>query len=45
MNKLLDKILSEVSLDDRVSNGMFNIEENDHMEALRDYLSKKVIDE
>ena len=45
MNKLLDKILSEVSLDHRVSNGMFNIEENDHMEALRDYLSKKGIDE
>jgi hypothetical protein len=45
MNKLLDKILSEVALDQRVSNGMFNIEENDHMEALRDYLAHKGIDE
>ena len=43
--KLLDKILNDVSLDERVNNGMFNIEENNHMEALRDYLSKKGIDE
>lgn len=45
MNKLLNKIISEVSLDERVSNGMFNIEEEAHMEALRDYLTKKGIDE
>jgi hypothetical protein len=45
MNKMLDKILSEVALDQRVSNGMFNIEEDAHMEALRDYLTKKGIDE
>jgi hypothetical protein len=43
MNKLLDKILSEVSLDERVFNGMFNIGEDAHMEALRDYLIKKGI--
>ena len=45
MSKYLDKILREVSLDERVSNGTFNIEENDHMEALRDYLVGKGIDE
>ena len=45
MNKLLNKIISEVSLDERVSDGMFNIEEDAHMEALRDYLTKKGIDE
>jgi hypothetical protein len=43
--KLLEKILSEVSLDQRVSDGMFNIEKDNHMEALRDYLFKKGIDE
>lgn len=43
--KLLEKILSEVTMDSRVSNGMFNIEEDTHMEALRDYLTKKGIDE
>ena len=43
--KLLEKILSEVTMDNRVSNGMFNIEEDTHMEALRDYLTKKGIDE
>lgn len=43
--KLIDKILNEVSLDERVSDGMFNIEESLHMEALRDYLSKKGMDE
>ena len=45
MNKLLDKILSEIVLDPKVKNGTFNIEEDDHMEALRNYLTKKDIDE
>ncbi len=46
MNKrILDKILSEVSLDSRVKDGIFNIEENDHMEALRELLNKRGIDE
>ena len=44
-NKLLEKIINDVSLDERVSNGMFNIEEDAHMEALREYLFKKGIDE
>lgn len=45
MSKIIDKILNEVSLDERVKDGMFNIEEDSHMEALRDYLSKRGIDE
>jgi len=46
MNKrILDKILNEVSLDNRVKNGVFNIEENDHMDALREYLSNRGLDE
>jgi len=45
MNKLLNKIINEVSLDKRVSNGMFNVEEDAHMDALRDYLTNKGIDE
>ena len=43
--KLLEKIINDVSLDERVSNGMFSIEEDAHMEALREYLSKKGLDE
>jgi hypothetical protein len=45
MSKLLDKIINDVSLDERVSDGMFSIEEDSHMEALREYLSKKGLDE
>jgi len=46
MNKrILDKILNEVSLDNRVKDGVFNIEENDHMDALREYLSNRGLDE
>src|SRR5690348_4942246 len=43
--KLLEKIINDVSLDERISDGMFNIEENSHMDALREYLSNKGIDE
>ena len=46
MNKrILDKILNEVSLDNRVKDGVFNIEENDHMDALREYLGNRGLDE
>lgn len=43
--RILDKILNEVSLDNRVKDGVFNIEENDHMDALREYLNKRGLDE
>ena len=42
---LVNKILNEVSLDEKVKDGMFNIENDLHMEALREYLSNKGIDE
>jgi len=46
MNKrLLEKIINDVSLDERVSNGIFSIENDLHMEALRDYFVKKGFDE
>lgn len=41
----IDKILSEVSLDHRVSNGIFSIEEDTHMEVLREFLIKKGLTE
>lgn len=44
-SKLIDKILNEVSLDQRVSNGIFSIEENAHMEALREFLVKSGLTE
>lgn len=44
-NRLLEKIINDVSLDERVSNGIFSIENDLHMEALRDYFVKKGIDE
>lgn len=43
--RILDKILNEVSLDPRVKDGAFNIEENDHMDALREYLGSRGLDE
>ena len=43
-NKLISKIINEVSLDPRVKDGVFDIENNDHMEALREYLYSKGID-
>lgn len=40
-NALIEKIIEEVSLDDRVADGMFNIFNNDHMDALREFLIEK----
>lgn len=45
MNKIVDRILSDICLDERVSDGIFNIENNDHMEVLREYLSNKGVPE
>jgi len=41
MSDLIEKILRETCLDERVSDGIFEISNNSHMEAMRDYLSKK----
>jgi len=38
MNDVINQILSEVSLDERVVDGIFRMENNNHMSALRDYL-------
>jgi hypothetical protein len=43
MSKLVDKVFAEVCLDERVKDGIFNIEEEEHMDALRDYFLKKGI--
>jgi len=37
MDNLIDYILSEVSVDQRVMDGIFNIENNDHMTVLYEY--------
>jgi len=41
MSDLIEKILMETCLDERVSDGIFEISNNSHMEAMRDYLLKK----
>lgn len=41
MSQIVDEILADVSLDGRVRDGVFRMDENDHMDALRDNLVKK----
>lgn len=41
MSNLLDKVFAEVCLDERISDGVFRMEETEHMNALRDYFVKK----
>jgi len=43
MTTIIEKILNQVSVDPRVKDGVFEISCNEHMEALRDYLTKKGI--
>lgn len=43
--KLINKILSEVSLDPRVHDGVFKLEEEGHMSVLREYLINHGIEE
>lgn len=38
---IADRILGDICLDDRISDGVFDILNNDHMEVLREYLKKK----
>src|SRR3989304_2291339 len=42
---IFDKILSEIVLDPRIRDGMFNVEEEKHMDILREYLINKGINE
>lgn len=42
-SSIMDKIFNEVCLDERVSDGIFRMDEEEHMNALRDYFIKKGI--
>lgn len=41
MSHVIDRIFAEVCLDERVSDGIFKLDEEEHMNALRDYFVKK----
>lgn len=43
MSHILDRVFNEVCLDERISDGIFRMEEEQHMNALRDYFVKKGI--
>lgn len=43
MSNILDRVFNEVCLDERVSDGVFKMEEASHMDALRDYFVKRGI--
>lgn len=43
MSNVLDRVFAEVCLDERISDGVFRMDEESHMEALRDYFLKKGI--
>jgi hypothetical protein len=43
MSQITDNVFAEVCLDERVSDGIFRMEEEQHMNALRDYFVKKGI--
>lgn len=41
MSDILDRVFAEVCLDERITDGIFKMEEATHMDALRDYFVKK----
>lgn len=43
MPNLVDRVFSEVCLDERITDGIFRMEEEQHMNALRDYFVRKGI--
>jgi hypothetical protein len=43
MSHIIDNVFSEVCLDERVSDGIFKMENTQHMDALRDYFVKRGI--
>ena len=43
MSNIVDNVFAEVCLDERVSDGIFRLEEEEHMNALRDYFVKRGI--
>jgi hypothetical protein len=43
MSNIVDRVFAEVCLDERIKDGIFKLEEEEHMNALRDYFVKKGI--
>lgn len=43
MANIVDRVFAEVCLDERIKDGIFRLEEEEHMNALRDYFLKKGI--
>ena len=43
MSNVLDRVFNEVCLDERISDGIFKMDEAAHMDALRDYFLKRGI--
>lgn len=43
MSNVLDSVFAEVCLDERISDGIFRMDETEHMNALRDYFVKRGI--
>lgn len=41
MSNIVDRVFAEVCLDERIKDGIFRLEEEEHMNALRDYFIKK----
>jgi hypothetical protein len=44
MSNVLDRVFNEVCLDERITDGIFRMEEASHMDALRDYFLKKGVE-
>ena len=43
MSNIVDRVFNEVCLDERITDGVFQLENTDHMDALRDYFIKRGI--
>lgn len=43
MSNIVDRVFAEVCLDERITDGIFRMDEEQHMDALRDYFLKKGI--
>lgn len=43
MSNIVDRVFAEVCLDERITDGVFKMDEEEHMNALRDYFVKKGI--
>jgi hypothetical protein len=44
-SKIFEKVLNDISIDPRISDGVFDMSKNEHMDVLRDYLIGKGIEE